>query len=294
MDQIRVVPSSHTACPGRPAYFGRPLGAAAIAAALAAASLEAQQGSSVIGRVLAADSTPVEQALVQIAGTRLGGWTGSGGRFRFDAVPAGAYRLEIAYVGFRSASIPVKFLGGDTVRLLVVLEEIPVELAEVEIAAPQPAPAILRGFYERRAQASGHFITREEIERSQPRLFTDLLRTVPGLRFQAVRGPSGSSFVAQSGRTAVAGGGNLSGNPCRILYYVDGVRFPVEGDHGINGFVQPEDVAGVEVYSGTARVPVQFHSEAAHCGVIVIWTYPAERPRRPASNPLPRAARDST
>lgn len=82
------------------------------------------------------------------------------------------------------------------------------------------------------------------------------------------------------------------GRGCRIVYYVDGVRFPVDSDGSINTLVQPEDLAGVEVYVGTSRVPVQFHSAEAHCGVILLWTQPAEREAAPPRRP--RSGRDST
>ena len=51
--------------------------------------------------------------------------------------------------------------------------------------------------------------------------------------------------------------------------------FPIGPDNSINNYVVPDDLAGVEVYSGASRVPPQFNSgpQNSRCGVVVIWTF---------------------
>jgi hypothetical protein len=211
------------------------------------------------------------QARISAVGTKLVALTGVDGRFHLADVPLGIQILDVRMLGYTTILLPVEIDVGETLHVQVKLEIEPVPLHAVEVTAEPAVAPQLRGFYERRARGAGFFFTREEIQRMRPGLFTDLLRRVPGVRLQPVRGPSGSSYQAVTGR--------MSGSrACPMLYYMDGVPFPVTGDIGINNLIQPEDIAAIEVYSGTARVPLQFHSSSAHCGVIAIWTYSGEPP----------------
>jgi hypothetical protein len=232
--------------------------------------LSAQDFGTVVGTVTAKDDSPLGQARISLVGMGLVAVTGVDGRFAIDSVPAGVQILQVGILGHKAILIPVEVVASETLQVQVKLDIEPVALQAVEVIEPAIVPQ-LRGFYERRTRGGGFFFTREEIRQMQPNLFTDLLRRVPGVRLQPVRGPSGSSYQAVTGR--------MSGSrACPMLYYVDGVPFPVTGDIGINNLIQPEDIAALEVYSGTARVPLQFHSSTAHCGVIVIWTYSGEPP----------------
>jgi hypothetical protein len=207
-------------------------------------------------------------ARITAVGTKLVAVTGADGRFYLADVPPGLQVLGVSTVGYKRILLPVKIAAGDTLQVRVRLEVEPVPLHEVEVTGePVVAPP---EFYERRARGGGFFLTREEIARLQPSVFTDVLRRVPGVRLQPVRGPSGNSYQAVTGR--------MSGSrACPMLYYVDGVPFPVSGDIGINNLFQPKDIAALEVYTGTSRVPLQFQSGTAYCGVIVIWSYAGER-----------------
>ncbi len=236
----------------------------------------AQEVGTVVGIVTAADATPLVQARISLIGTGRVVLTGDDGRFSVARLRRGTQILQVDLIGYQTVLRPVLIKAEDTLHVEIVLQTEAVALAAVEVGADPAIPPHLRGFYERKGRGGGFFLTRAEIERMQPRLFTDLLRDVPGVRLQPVRGPSGDSYQAQTGRGTIP----LGSRSCPMLYYMDGVPFPVTGDIGINNLIQPEDIAALEVYSGTSRVPLEFHSSNAHCGVIVIWTYAADRRRR--------------
>ncbi len=238
------------------------------AGTLFSAELASQSGGIVSGTVTAANKMPVAQAQVRLVGTDLATVTGVDGAFQVAQVPAGRETLEVRMVGYTPKLMPVDIAAGATLHVSLVLE--PLVLETVTVTADAAFSPGMGGFEERRARGTGRFFTREDIERMQPRLVTDVLRRVPGMQIQTGSGPFGGSQTAQTGRSV----GNSGSRTCPIVYYVNGVPFPLSNDIPINHYVTPDEVVAIEVYTGTSQIPPQFNSSMYNppCGVVVIWT----------------------
>lgn len=234
--------------------------------------LEAQGSSAILGTVASSDGgAPLAFARVNVMGTKTTTLSRANGAFTVAPVAAGTYVLQVRLEGYATILTAVTVDTGDTVSITVTLAPAAIPLAPVEITTkPAPKPPQMEGFEERRAHAQGHFFNREEIVRMQPRKFTDVLRRVPGVQMQHVSGPYEQGEAVRMSRTI----GVMGARPCPVLYYVNGSPFPVAGDLPIDQYINPDEVAAVEVYSGMSQIPSEFNStnHNARCGVIVIWT----------------------
>ena len=56
---------------------------------------------------------------------------------------------------------------------------------------------------------------------------------------------------------------------CPVEFYVDGVPFDMENSPDIQ--LHPGDIQAIEVYDGASKIPPQYQSGSATCGVVVIW-----------------------
>jgi len=59
-----------------------------------------------------------------------------------------------------------------------------------------------------------------------------------------------------------------------MAYYLNGSPLPITGDMSINHFVAADDIAAMEVYTGSSQIPPEFNSSlyGSRCGVVAIWT----------------------
>ena len=222
--------------------------------------IAAQHTGVVSGTVRRADSTLVAGAGVEIGSKAHRTVTGNDGRFLLAGVPAGSYTLAVRMVGFAPQHVQITVASGDTGRYMVQLDAVPAILDPVAVTGE--VPIALRGFEERRARNPGAFLTREAIERMQPRQVTDILRRVSGLQVRPVNGAYGNN-VAVTAR----------GSRCPVMFYVNGAPFPSSQDVPINHFVSADEVVAVEVYQ-PSEIPPQYNSSMynAKCGLIGLWT----------------------
>lgn len=225
---------------------------------------------TVTGTVVGENATPLAQARIRIAGTDSTVLSGTNGRFRLGGVAPGHRVLEVRLLGYVAVLRPVEIEAGATLDVQVVLISAPIPLKAVEVEGERWLLPAMRAFEERRAHGNGHYMNRQEIERLQPRVITDVLRRVPGVQIQPVNGPFGPNEMVRMARTT----GVMGARICPVLFYLNGTPFPVTSDFSINQYVAPEDVIAIEVYAGMSQIPPEFQANLlnARCGVIAIWT----------------------
>jgi Outer membrane receptor for Fe3+-dicitrate len=172
-------------------------------------------------------------------------------------------------LGYATGNLPFDLAKGGSVQLAVSLAAAALALDTIKVSATDGMTPAMRGFEERRHRGSGKFFTRADITKMQARNFTDILRRVPGMQIQTVSSMFGAGEAVRSPRIA----GGISNRTCPMMFYINGAPFPMNQDYTINQFVSTDDVAAVEVYSGSSEIPPQFNSgmASAPCGVVLIW-----------------------
>ena len=153
----------------------------------------------------------------------------------------------------------------------------PIELDPIEVSVEAREMDLeMSGFYDRRGSTSGAFITRERIEERAPLYTSDLFRGIAGVKVVGGLGMGTQNAVVLAGSRALS----FNSNPgeCSPAVWIDGQMVHQgssgPGDQGpafLDQLIQPDRVAGVEIYNSPSSVPVQYNLFAA-CGVIVFWT----------------------
>ncbi len=206
------------------------------------------------GTVRGPGKRPISGAKVLVWGTGLTATTDGEGKFTMDELPAGTVSVEARALGFLPTHTAVDLRSNKTAAVALSVDEQGTTLAPVSVFGKRSAGMKdLNGFLQRRQSGFGHYITAEDIQRRATISITDALRTTPGLRVN----PGRLGY-----QVSVRGG-------CSPEVYLDGVHV-YEGAENLDQFVRPEQVAGIEVYTGVAGAPMQFQSNG--CGAIVVWT----------------------
>lgn len=254
-------------------YTHRFLSLTAVFLLLSAVAAEAQV--HLHGRVIEDGSErPIANATVVLQDSRGRGLarriTDESGQFSFLVSGSGPVRLRAERIGYqRTTTPPLHFDGYTMYRVEIRLDVDAVLLAPLEVVTRSRSGVspTLAGFDLRRRTGLGWYITREEIERRNPNRVTDILATVPGISLHRQ--------VVYMSRAV----------NCPAQIFIDGFHInrpirPMPGGPGptstemfpIDEMVNPASVEGIEVYKGLSRVPAEFLTPEAACGVVAIWT----------------------
>lgn len=236
--------------------------ATALAGTRSALAQEDAAAASVLVSGKVRDSStgqPVPQARVWLmtdsaAGGRIvwSGITDEDGEFGATPLAQGMLEIHVEAFGYRDASGPVEATVTGEVSVSVDLVPAPLEMEPIVVATSRRSRLATSGFYERRKQGQGYFLTRQEFEKRSPTRPSDVFRMMPGVQVVPTRRP-GSAMLQFRGCT-----------PDLVL---DGV--PLVGPTSVDDIVHVGDIEAVEVQSGAH---FQTRPGASPCGTVTIWT----------------------
>lgn len=207
-------------------------------------------GAAVSGRVVDSHGIPVAGVdVIFDSATRT--ITSESGVFALRGLPPGSRPLEFRKVGFQAIDIGVELSATKPATMAVTLIPAPPVLATVDVTARRQKALDRVGFTARERSAAGMFLTEIDIAKRNPITFSDLARTISGLK---VSERHGQSIVTQPL------GESYRGSGC-VLYELDGTAFSDEPPGSIDAHIQPTSIIAMEVYHPGAA-PLQVLQDA--------------------------------
>lgn len=216
--------------------------------------------ASVSGKVVNKYGQPIGRARVELQNTGQATLTKANGEFTLDSLPSGTQTLEVRQLGFSPTDVPVELSMLRPENVTVKMTDYVPVLSEMRVTAKREKGLSDVGFADRKRSGMGYYLDADQLKMRQTNLFSDMLRTVPGIRVV----PAGDGTnVIQSSRDPSGG--------C-VTFYVDGSPWQQMTPGDLDEFVRPEEVAALEVYNG-ATTPAQFQQAGqTGCTTVVIWT----------------------
>jgi hypothetical protein len=234
-------------------------------------------------RALTAEGDPIAYANLQVNGGRKY-VSDDSGRFAVPILIRGKTSLLVRRIGFEPTEVSLSEMPDTSVQIRMRSVARTLETQVVTVRSPY-SRLDLGGFYKRmkeveRGARTGYFVTPEDLELRRPQNVTDAVEQFPDIRLRPIDdgkpGPDGMFHgdgvpLARKFRIEDRSG-------CPLTVYLDRIRIqpsmvglePV--DEQINTIIQPQSVAGIEVYMSKGGAPPEFQVHDRTCGVVVIWS----------------------
>jgi hypothetical protein len=219
--------------------------------------------SMLAGWVRTEDGVPVPGARVAIFGTTASAVTDADGEFRLTGIHGGTQTLMTRAIGFLPDERAVD-LTDQRIPVIIGLTSLRRFLDTVHVRSDRVSLTSAVGFDDRRRLGAGHFFTAADVQHFHPQELTDLLRHAPTLEMH----------TDNQHNVTIRMRGDME--PCTPAIFVDGKQFINWELNDLNGIVQPEQIAGLEIYT-PSLTPAEFRTKLG-CGTIVVWTSAAARP----------------
>jgi len=216
--------------------------------------LPAQYPGVIHGTVTdALTGAPIEGATLTLVQTASVTMSDAAGRFHVRGLAPGAWTLRAERLGYATLSLELDVRNGQTTRADLVLQPLPLQLAEMAASYAAAGPGYTR-------------IGRKAIENAGARTAGDAVRAVPGIVLLS-SGPGSGQYVSIRGAPDDA-----------VLVLVDGVPLndPVTGRADLST-IDAENILSITILPGAASA--RFGARAA-AGAVLIETRSAERPER--------------
>ena len=235
------------------------------------ANTSQERSVKVSGRVVDASGQPIIGASVIVRGTTLGVSTDAEGRFSLEVpAPAASQTLEVSYLGYETASIPV----GSRTTFTVTLQESTSEIEQVVVTALG---------IKRQEKALSYNV--QQVAASDITLVKDanFMNSLSG-KVAGVTINASSSGVGGATKVVLRGNKSIS-QSSNALYVIDGIPMYNFGGGGGTEFdsrgatesiadINPEDIESISVLTGAAAAAL-YGSEAAN-GAVMITTKKGE------------------
>lgn len=222
---------------------------------------------SVTGRVTDASGQPIVGASVIVRGTTVGVSTDTEGRFALEVPsPAASQTLEVSYLGYETAAVPV----GSRTSFEVTLQESSSEIEQVVVTALG---------IKRQEKALSYNV--QQVAASDITLVKDanFMNSLSG-KVAGVTINASSSGVGGATKVVLRGNKSIS-QSSNALYVIDGIPMYNFGGGGGTEFdsrgatesiadLNPEDIESISVLTGAAAAAL-YGSEAAN-GAVMITT----------------------
>jgi Carboxypeptidase regulatory-like domain/TonB-dependent Receptor Plug Domain len=276
-----------------------------------AAAVDDSSRASLVLTLVAPDGRPVAGAEVRVAPDGDYRAASDDGRLRLSALPR-RVSLDVRALGYEPATVAIDVADGRTTERTVTLRRsVAQSLASVRVVGTAGMSREAIDFETRRLAGGGFVIDAAQIDRRSASRVTQLLRGVPGLRIERTS-PTG---VTVTSTRSDRGAFEVFGGSCPIAWLLDGRQIHVDGsdapgvsrggavrrataagaanDRGlqtlsIDDFVDPTEIAAIEVYAGMNGPPARFG--VFRCGVVMIWT--KETLGRPGTQGAPSTGHD--
>lgn len=225
--------------------------------------------------VTASGGRPVAGALVRL-GDNPPTRADDRGAFVLADAPAGTRMLEVRAVGYNPSRMAVDVIPGAP-PATVVLATSKAVLDTVKVVVARAADRHASGFEDRRRSGAGTYLTAQQIARRGAFSTSDLFRMMRGMRvgydydtLETDGNPDALAEMNQLSDKRILMRG-ISGNWCEPALWFDGILIPELSAYALDGWVPPDRLAAIEIYS-EATVPPQFQRTRSGCGAVLFWT----------------------